>query len=306
MYAVKSQGRNDALVYTPRLASRGREKLQLESALHKAIERDELVLYYQPKVDVLSGKMVGVEALMRWRRGDLLIQPADFIPVAEETNLIVPMSEWAIRQAARQARIWADAFGFADSIAVNLPNRMFERTDLIEQITTAVREEGIPHSMIQLEITETGLMKDLQRVMPSLHRVKEIGVQIAVDDFGTGYSSLAYLTHLPITELKIDRSFVRELGVVPQSMAVVTAIIALAKSLDLKVVAEGVENQRQMDLLYGEGCTLMQGFLFSKPLPADEIQPWLEQVVLPRKTAWIPAVSKVLTGADEVDVGRRS
>jgi EAL domain-containing protein (putative c-di-GMP-specific phosphodiesterase class I) len=186
-----------------------------------------------------------------------------------------------------------------------MPNRMFERTDLIEQISAAVRDEGIPHSMIQLEITETGLMKDLQRVIPALHRVKEIGVQIAVDDFGTGYSSLAYLTQLPITELKIDRSFVRELGIVPQSMAVVTAIIALAKSLDLKVVAEGVEKQQQQDVLFGEGCTLMQGFLFSKPLPPEDIQNWMEQVVLPRKAPWTSASAKARTADDDViDVGR--
>ena len=307
MYAVKSQGRNDALVYTPRLAGRGREKLALESALHKAIERDELVLYYQPKVDVANGTMVGVEALMRWRRGDLLIQPADFIPVAEETGLIVPMSEWALREAARQARLWAEAFGFSESIAVNMPVRMFERTDLIEQISAAVHDEGIPHSMIQLEITETGLMKDLQRVIPALNRVKEVGVQIAVDDFGTGYSSLSYLTSLPISEVKIDRSFVRELGVQPQSRAVVTAIIALARSLNLKVVAEGVENQRQQDLLFAEGCTLMQGFLFSKPLPPNDIQSWMERVVLPRKAPWMPSAAKARAGADDVvDVGRRS
>jgi predicted signal transduction protein with EAL and GGDEF domain/DNA-binding response OmpR family regulator len=306
MYAVKSQGRNDAMVYTPRLAGRGREKLALESALHKAIERNELVLFYQPKVDVLSARMVGAEALMRWRRGDLLIQPADFIPVAEETGLIVPMSEWVIREAARQARLWHDAFGFNDSIAINLPSRMFERTDLIERITAAVREEGIPPSMIQLEITETHLMKDLQRVIPSLHRLTEIGVQIAVDDFGTGYSSLAYLTSLPISEVKIDRSFVRDLGVHNQSMVVVTAIIALARSLGLKVVAEGVENLRQQDVLHRLGCSLMQGFMFSKPMPPEEIQRWLEQVVLPRKAPWIASVSQAFGGAEDVvDVGRR-
>jgi predicted signal transduction protein with EAL and GGDEF domain len=287
MYAVKSQGRNDAMVYTPRLAGRGREKLALESALHKAIERDELVLYYQPKVDVLTGRMVGVEALMRWKRGDLLIQPADFIPLAEETNLIVPMSEWALREAARQARKWVDEFGFSDAIAVNLPNRMFERTDLVERITAAAREEGIPHHMLQLEITENNLMEDLQRVIPALHRLTEIGVQISIDDFGTGYSSLAYLTSLPIAEVKIDRSFVRDLGVTPQSRAVVNAIIALAQALKLKVIAEGVENLRQQEILRGMGCGLMQGFLFSKPMPAAQMSGWIQDVILPRDAPWL-------------------
>ena len=287
MYSVKSTGRNSASMYRPALAGQGREKLELESALHKAIERNELVLHYQPKVDVRGAKMVGAEALMRWRRNGVLVPPGDFIPLAEETGLIVPLSEWAIREAARQARIWQDNFGFADSIAVNLPNRMFERTDLVEYIHNAVTTYGVPHHAIELEITETGLMKDLQNVIPSLHRLNEIGVEISIDDFGTGYSSLAYLTTLPISELKIDRSFVRDLGMTPQSSAVVTAIIALARSLGLRVIAEGVENLRQMEVLHRLGCGVMQGFLFSKPQPPEDIELWLQQTILPRKAPWI-------------------
>jgi predicted signal transduction protein with EAL and GGDEF domain/DNA-binding response OmpR family regulator len=294
MYAAKAQGRNGAILYSPMLAGRGREKLALESALHKAIERNELVLHYQPKVDVLSARMVGAEALMRWRRGEMLVAPGEFIPLAEETGLIVPLSEWALREAASQGKAWQLAFGFSDAIAVNLPNRMFERSDLVEQIHAAVSPHGIPHRMIQLEITETGLMKDLQNVIPALHRLNEIGVQISVDDFGTGYSSLAYLTTLPISEVKIDRSFVRDLGVTPQSTVVITAIIALARSLGLRVIAEGVENLRQQDVLHRLGCSLMQGFLFSKAMPADDMQPWLEQVVLPRKAPWIGSVNELL------------
>ena len=254
MYAAKAQGKNASAVYGPQLAGRGREKLELETALHKAIERDELVLHYQPKIDVRSARMVGAEALMRWRRGDRLVPPAEFISLAEETGLIVPMSEWALREAARQAKAWQQSMGFADSIAVNLPSRLFERSDLIECIHQAVTSQGVPHRVIMLEITEDNLMKDLQNVIPSLHRLNEIGVEIAIDDFGTGYSSLAYLTTLPISELKIDRSFVRDLGVTPQSSAVVTAIIALARSLGLRVIAEGVETLRQMEVLHRLGC----------------------------------------------------
>jgi predicted signal transduction protein with EAL and GGDEF domain/DNA-binding response OmpR family regulator len=287
MYAVKAQGRNAATLYHPQLAGRGRQKLELESALHKAIERDELVLHYQPKIDVRAAKMVGVEALMRWERNGQLIPPGDFIPLAEESGLIIPLSEWAIRQAARQAKAWQLSFGFADSIAVNLPNQLFERTDLVEHIHDAVSHYGVPHHSIELEITETGLMKDLQNVIPSLHRLNEIGVEISIDDFGTGYSSLAYLTTLPISELKVDRSFIRDLGITPQSAAVATAIIALARSLGLRVVAEGVETLRQMDVLHRLGCSVMQGFLFSKPLPASELEQWLESTVLPRKAPWI-------------------
>ena len=287
MYSVKSAGRNAASLYHPMLAGQGREKIELESALHKAIERQELVLYYQPKIDVRGARMVGAEALMRWRRNGVLVPPLDFIPLAEETGLITPLSEWAIREAARQARVWQDNFGFADSIAVNLPSRLFERTDLVEYIHNAVTTYGVPHHAIELEITETGLMKDLQNVIPSLHRLNEIGVEISIDDFGTGYSSLAYLTTLPISELKIDRSFVRDLGMTPQSSAVVTAIIALARSLGLRVVAEGVENLRQMEVLHRLGCGIMQGFLFSRPQPPDDIETWLKQTVLPRKAPWI-------------------
>ena len=293
MYAVKAQGRNAASLYRPQLAGKGREKLELESALHKAIERDELVLHYQPKVDVRGARMVGVEALMRWRRNGVLVAPGDFIPMAEETGLIIPLSEWAIREAARQARIWQDNFGFSDSIAVNLPSRLFERTDLVEYIHHAVTTYGVPHSAIELEITETGLMKDLQNVIPSLHRLNEIGVEISIDDFGTGYSSLAYLTTLPISELKIDRSFVRDLGMTTQSAAVVTAIIALARSLNLRVIAEGVENLRQMEVLHRLGCEVMQGFLFSRPQPPEDIEHWLQTTILPKKAPWIGQVAGI-------------
>ncbi len=291
MYSAKSAGRNAASLYHPMLAGQGREKIELESALHKAIERHELVLHYQPKIDVRGARMVGAEALMRWRRNGVLVPPGDFIPLAEETGLITPLSEWAIREAARQARIWQDSFGFSDSIAVNLPSRLFERTDLVEYIHNAVTTYGVPHHAIELEITETGLMKDLQNVIPSLHRLNEIGVEISIDDFGTGYSSLAYLTTLPISELKIDRSFIRDLGMTPQSSAVVTAIIALARSLGLRVVAEGVENLRQMEVLHRLGCGIMQGFLFSRPQPPEDIETWLQQTVLPRKAPWIGKAS---------------
>ena len=298
MYSVKAQGKNSSAIYSPQLAGRGREKLELETALHKAIERDELVLHYQPKIDVRAAKMVGTEALMRWQRGDKLVPPGDFIPLAEETGLIVPLSEWALRQAAGQARAWQESFGFADSIAVNLPSRLFERSDLVEHIHQCVTAVGVPHRVIQLEITESNLMKDLQNVIPALHRLNEIGVEISIDDFGTGYSSLAYLTTLPISELKIDRSFVRDLGITPQSSAVVTAIIALARSLGLRVVAEGVETLRQMEVLHRLGCGVMQGFLFSRAVPPDDLQRWLEQTVLPRKAPWIGNAAEG-EGADE-------
>jgi predicted signal transduction protein with EAL and GGDEF domain/DNA-binding NarL/FixJ family response regulator len=301
MYAVKSQGRNASAIYSPQLAGHGKQKLELESALHKALERNEIVLHYQPKIDVRAARMVGAEALMRWQRGNVLVPPADFIPLAEETGLIVPLSEWALKEAARQAKLWSLQFGFADSIAVNLPSRLFERTDLVEHIHQCVSAYGVPHRSIQLEITENNLMKDLQNVIPSLHRLNEVGVEISIDDFGTGYSSLAYLTTLPISEVKIDRTFVRDLGITPQSSAVVTAIIALARALGLRVIAEGVETLRQMEVLHRLGCSLMQGFLFSKALPPDELERWIAQTVLPRKAPWITQAD----GSNDVVRGQR-
>ena len=287
MYAAKEAGRNVAAVFSPNLSHRGKERLALESDLHKSLERDELVLFYQPKIEPGSVSMVGVEALMRWRRGNTLVPPGDFIPLAEESGLIIPMSEWALREATRQTRLWQEHLGRDVSIAVNLPTRLFSRPDLVGHIESCARANGVPLSLIQLEITETGLMKNIGSVLSAMQQLHEGGVKISVDDFGTGYSSLSYLTSLPISELKIDGSFVRKLGQSAQSNAVATAIVALAGSLDLTVVAEGVETIEQMQTLWRLGCRQMQGFLFSRALPADQLERWFEETLLARHAAWI-------------------
>ena len=286
MDLAKTQGRNNAMLYDPQQASKGRVRLDLDTALHKALERNELVLYYQPKIDMRTSKMVGAEALMRWIRDGQIIPPGDFIPLAEATGLINEMSLWAIAEAARQAQRWEQQFGFNASIAVNLPSRLFEQPDLVEKIQTILGELGASPRSIELEITETGLMKDLQGVVPSLHRLNQLGTEISIDDFGTGYSSLAYLTTLPISEVKIDRSFIRDLGDTPQSSAVVSAIIALARALGLRVVAEGVETVSQMEVLFNLGCHICQGFLFARPMPGAQVETWVQEIqsglVLPR------------------------
>jgi predicted signal transduction protein with EAL and GGDEF domain len=287
LYSVKAAGRNGSAHYAPRLPGGGQQQLALESALRYAIERQELRLHYQPKLDVPHARLVGVEALLRWQRGDLQIAPAAFIPLAEDSGLIVPLSEWVLREAARQSAVWRERHGFDWPIAINLPSRVLAHPDLIERLHRVVSAEGVPLSAIQIEITETTLMGDLQRVIPLLNRLNQIGVEISVDDFGTGYSSLAYLTTLPISELKIDRSFVRDLGQTPQSAAVVTAIVALARALGLRVTAEGVESMRQMAVLRGLGCHTMQGFLFSAALPPDELVRWVLEGLLPRRLPWI-------------------
>jgi predicted signal transduction protein with EAL and GGDEF domain/CheY-like chemotaxis protein len=301
MDMAKSQGRNTVLMYDPQLASKGRVRLDLDTALHKALERKELVLYYQPKIDVRTSRMVGAEALMRWQRDGQLVPPGDFIPLAEATGLINEMSLWAIEEAAMQAREWQKKFGFDASIAVNLPSRLFEQSDLVEKIESILNRLSVEPRFIELEITETGLMKDLQGVVPSLHRLNQLGTEISIDDFGTGYSSLSYLTTLPISELKIDRSFVRDLGDTPQSGAVVSAIIALARALGLRVIAEGVENVTQMEVLYDLGCHICQGFLFARPMPAAQVEQWLidtqSGLTLPRIRDLSTDGSALLAGA---------
>nr|WP_173807155.1 EAL domain-containing protein [Leptothrix sp. C29] len=277
MYAAKADGRNALQLFHPDLIGRSREKLEIETALHKALERGELVLHYQPQIEAADGRVRAVEALMRWRRDGALVQPGDFIPVAEETGLIVPMSEWAIGEAARQIAAWRDHHGLDLAVAVNLPSRAFERFDLVEQVREATRSLGLPERALQLEITETALMRNIDQVIPVLHRLTQTGVEIAIDDFGTGYSSLAYLTQLPIRELKIDQSFVRYLGEREQSTAVVTAVIALARSLRLRVVAEGVETPLQEQVLRGLGCDTLQGRRFAPPMPAEDLARWLER-----------------------------
>jgi EAL domain-containing protein (putative c-di-GMP-specific phosphodiesterase class I) len=287
MYSAKASGRNATAVYAPSLATAGRERLEIETALYKALERKELVLHYQPKVDVQQACVVGAEALMRWKRGGRLVPPGDFIPLAEEIGLIMPMSQWALGEAARQLSEWRDRFGFTRSIAVNLPSRLFERADLVDHIRLSALACGVPLDSIQLEITETGLMKGQQGVFPALHRLNDIGVRISIDDFGTGYSSLSYLTTLPISELKIDGSFVRDLGRTPQSEAVASAIIALARSLGLGVVAEGVETERQAQVLHRLGCHAMQGYLFSRPLPAEDFERWATRARIESQPPWV-------------------
>ena len=275
MYAAKGAGRNASVVYSPMLAVNGTQRLELEAALHKAEERGELRLYYQPKVDAVSNRVVGVEALMRWQRPDRLVFPDEFIALAEETGLIVPMSMWVLKEAARQSRRWFDEFGYTEPIAVNMPSRMFLRTDLVDLVLDATRSQGLPPERLQLELTEGTLMNDAEGIIGRLGQLNELGVQLSIDDFGTGYSSLSYLTRLPISELKIDKSFVKGLGAAAKSTVVITTIVALARALGLKVIAEGVENLTQHSILHRQGCSMMQGYLFSKPLDAEAMGKWI-------------------------------
>ncbi|HXY06165.1 MAG TPA: EAL domain-containing protein [Burkholderiaceae bacterium] len=270
MYAAKSKGGNSWRAYDESmnvaLSARGR----LEAALQQAVQRGELVLHYQPKIDTASGQVVGAEALLRWVRDGDLVAPGGFLAVAEESGLIVPITEWAIAQVCWQISEWRRRGLRLVPIAVNVSGRYFERGNLAAPVRDLLARNGVAAQLLAFELTETVLMRDLAVALPRLEELKRLGVRILIDDFGTGYSSLGYLQQLPIDAIKIDRSFVRDLEINPDSATVVAAIIAMAKALRLRTIAEGVETSAQMQTLSGQGCTLMQGFLFSRPLPPEE------------------------------------
>lgn len=269
MYAIKAKGGNSWRLFTESMNIAVAARWQLETGLHHALERNELVLHFQPKVDVLTGRIFGVEALMRWVRNGETIMPAEFIGAAEETGLIVPITEWAIAQACWQIGDWRRQGLPPVPVALNISSSHFQRGNLAAPMREAMERHAIAPQLLEVELTETVLMRDLDVALPLLEEIKRLGVSISIDDFGTGYSSLAYLRRLPIDTIKIDRSFVMELEINPDSAAIVAAIIAMANALKLRTIAEGVETRGQMLVLRGYGCNLMQGFLFSRPLSAD-------------------------------------
>lgn len=294
MVAVKSSGRNGVMRFSEALSPASAGQVRLETDLNRAIERRELVLHYQPKVDVRSGRIVGAEALIRWQRGAELLPPAQFISLAEESGLIVPITEWAVREVCRQLRAWRSQGVAPVPVAVNVSGRHLQRANLTDPVRAALAEFGVPAGWLELELTETVLMQNLEAGLPLLHSLKELGVRLAVDDFGTGYSSLAYLKRLPLHALKVDRSFVREIEGSADSAAIVAAIIAMAESLRLDVVAEGVETRSQMRLLHAQGCSLMQGFHFSAAVTAEAFAELLAGPAM--RSDWI-APLRIVPGA---------
>jgi PAS domain S-box-containing protein len=269
MYVVKDSGRNGWQMFDDAMNAATSQRWRLETSLHRALERNELVLHYQPKVDAETGAIVGAEALMRWQRDGELIPPAQFIAVAEESGLIVPITEWAIDEVCRRLVAWSEAGVRPVPVSINISSRHIQRASLIEPVQRALATSALPADLIELELTETVLMQNIEQALPLLQALKRLGVSISIDDFGTGYSSLSYLKRLPIDTLKIDRSFVRELESSDDNAAIVTAIIAMGRSLHLRVIAEGVETRYQMRRLHEQGCRLMQGWLFAKAVDAD-------------------------------------
>ncbi len=273
MYQAKDAGRDTVRFYSGTMSVRSLHGLALEQDLRQAIENEDLELHYQPKVELDSGRLVGAEALVRWKNEDgKYIPPGNFIPLAEETGLIVPLGDWVLRTACQQAHAWDRDYENGPRIAVNISSQQFYQSDLQQTVMKALFEAGAKPSLLQLELTESILMRDIEKTIRTLEYLKNTGITLAIDDFGTGYSSLSYLKRFPIDALKIDRSFVMDLEASNDGATICAAIIAMARQLGLTVIAEGVETHAQVEFLRSQVCDQMQGFLFSKPVSAEEYE----------------------------------
>lgn len=278
MYHAKKSGGKNFQFFTHKLNEIAHQRFAIELELRRAIERNEFVLHYQPKVDLVSGMFSGMEALIRWQhpvRG--LILPESFINIAEESGLLTPMSKWIILTVCRQIKQWQQQGITSISAAVNLSASFFQHRDFEETIEKCLLETGIPPECLELELTEATIMSDPQKVLGSMAAMKALGLQLSIDDFGIGYSSLSYLKKLPVDKLKIDQSFIHNIASDPDNAAVVRAVISIGRSMQLKVIAEGVENASQLAWLQAEGSEEAQGYYFSRPLPAKGITALLKQ-----------------------------
>jgi diguanylate cyclase (GGDEF)-like protein/PAS domain S-box-containing protein len=277
MYLAKERGRSNFQFFTPSLHKSAHEALSMESGIRLAIKQHEFVLHYQPEVLSKTGVITSVEALIRWQHPEMgLLAPDKFIPIAEHRGLIVPIGRWVLGEAIRQARVWLED-GMRIPVAVNISAVQFKQKDLVEDIAAKLKEHGLPGELLELELTESLFLEDVSAMTKTLTRLKDLGVTLAVDDFGTGYSSLAYLKRYPIDKVKIDRSFIRDIPSDQDDMAITTAIINLAETLNLRVVAEGVETSEQVAFLEHHHCDYIQGFLVSRPLPVDQMSAWLKR-----------------------------
>jgi len=278
MYQAKALGRDMAHFFTPELNELAQGRIKLESNLRNALEHEELSLHYQPRIDARNGRVLGVEALLRWRNAELgEISPAQFIPIAEETRLIVGIGAWVIDEASRQMAQWRAQQLDIPQVSVNVSALQLEDDSLIATLRAALERNALPPGTVELELTESTLMDRAEQTLARLHAIKRLGVELAIDDFGTGYSSLNYLNRFPIDRLKIDRSFVRDMFEDPTDLAITRAIIGLGHTLGLKVVAEGVETEREAQTLRAAGCDELQGYLFCHPLAPEALEDWLQR-----------------------------
>lgn len=278
MYRAKEQGRNTFQFFTGEMNARSLARMTMEKYLRRALERDELLVYYQPKVSLSSGRITSMEALVRWQHPEMgMVLPSNFIPLAEDTGLIEPIGEWVLRTACKQNKVWQEAGLAPLTVAVNLSIRQFRQQNIVGLIGQILLETRLDPRYLELEITESMFMQDVERMATILKDLKGMGASLAMDDFGTGYSSLGYLTRFPFDKLKIDQSFVRHITSVPDNAAIAKTVIAMAHSLHMKVIAEGVETEGQLNYLRSHGCDEMQGYYFSKPVPALEFEQLLRE-----------------------------
>ncbi|AUD61431.1 D-glycero-D-manno-heptose 7-phosphate kinase [Shewanella sp. Pdp11] len=269
MYSAKAAGSNQWAFFKQQMTERAAVRLRTEASLHDALKNNEFLLYFQPKLDLQTGKVIACEALIRWQKDGRLISPVSFIPVAEETGIIIPIGRWVIEQSCKVLREWQKKYNYAIPIAINVASQQFADASLVPDIKQMALRYQIQPELLEIEITETSLMNDIELAIAKLEQLKSAGFGIAVDDFGTGYSSLSYLRHLPITTMKIDRCFVSDL---PGDSAIASTILMLGKQLNLTIVAEGIENEQQLDWLKENQCQVGQGFYFSQPLPQAEFE----------------------------------
>ncbi len=276
MYFAKGEGRNNYRLYAAEMHAASLERLEMENRLRHAIARDDFVVHYQPELDIQSGRIVAVEALLRWRHPKLgPVSPAVFVPLLEETGLIVPVGEWVLKSACAQTRAWRDAGLPPLLVAVNCSSRQFNHQKLTETVSQTIRENGLEYDCLTLEITESILVENAEEAVATLHDMSSMGVRLAIDDFGTGYSSLSYLKRFPIDAVKIDKSFVHDITTNPDDAAIVKTIITMAHNLNLKVIAEGVETEEQLAFLRTHQCDTVQGYLFAPPLSSEEFIAYL-------------------------------
>ncbi|MBZ0154800.1 MAG: EAL domain-containing protein [Alphaproteobacteria bacterium] len=272
LYHAKEKGASSYQFYSPAMNMRAFKRIVLENSLRQTLESGGFIVYYQPQVNISTRQVTGIEALIRWNHPELgMLTPLHFIPLAEETGLIIPIGEWVLRAACEQNRLWQEE-GFPPvTVTVNLSAHQFLQPDLEKMVQRVLRETSLDSKYLDLEITESTAMQNIDMTIPRLQRLSEMGVQLSIDDFGTGYSSLSYLKKLPVQKLKIDRSFISEVTTDSDDQAIVNAVIVMAHKMRLKVIAEGVETEEQLSFLHSSKCDEMQGYLFSKPLPAEEL-----------------------------------
>ncbi len=272
MYSAKANGRNNFRFFTENMNAQAVERLTLESSLRSALAREQLFLMYQPQMDIATGRITGLEALLRWQHPELgLVPPDRFIRIAENSGLIVSIGKWVLRTACLQARAWQDEGLSAVTVAVNVSAIQFRQDGFCELIRSTLRETGLAPQHLELELTESLLFANADVTFSVIRELKAIGVTLAIDDFGTGYSSFSYLRQFRVSKLKIDRAFIRDVAINPDDAAITSAIISMAKSLNLKVIAEGVEDEAQMLFLRAHHCDEIQGYYFSKPLAVDKV-----------------------------------